>query len=99
MNGMMSVWIYSGYNSDEGIVYTHEWNFSPQYAVMQASLLEVDGEGAHGTGVAGYRYRATPDGPETNVVIDSWRAWAPYAYVDRASSVTFGSAVGAHQEL
>ena len=98
MRGMSSVWIYSGSNSDSGIVYTHEWNISPQYCVAQASFNRVDGSGAHGTGIAAYRYRPTPDGPEQSVSLGDWLSWPAYVYVDRMTSVTFGTAVGADQE-
>ena len=98
MNGMSSVWIYSGWDPDNGITYTHEWNFGPSYTVAQASFYGVDGGGAHHTGVAGYRFRPDPNGPEQVVNFGDWPSWAPYIYVDQVSSVTFGTAVGADQE-
>jgi hypothetical protein len=97
MKGMSSIWIYSGYNSKVGVTYTTEVNFSPRYTVAQASIFEVSGGGLHKTGVAGYRYRPTPDGPEQSVNFGSWPAWRGYVYRDRMTSVTFGTAVGARQ--
>src|SRR5262245_49327098 len=95
---MSSVWIYSGYNSDHGFSYTHEWNVSPQYTVAQASFNYVTGEGLHKTGIVRYRHRPTADGPEQTVNYGDWPSWPSYVYQNRLTSITFGTAVGAHQE-
>ncbi len=42
MNSMTSGWAYGGYNSDNGIVYTWEWDFAPAYTVAQVSLHGVE---------------------------------------------------------
>ena len=98
MNGMTSVWIYSGYNSGSGFSYTHEWNFPPAFVVAQASFYYVTGEGLHKAGIVSYRHRPDPSGPEQSVSFGNWPSWQPYIYVDRLSSVTFGTVVGARQE-
>ena len=98
MNSMTSGYLYSGYNSDHGLSYTYEVNFGPAYTVGQASFHGVDGDGLHHTGVAAYRFRPDPNGPEQTVNLGAWKSWAPYIYVNQASSVTFGIAVGAKQE-
>lgn len=98
MNGMSTVWVYSGYNSNNGISFTYEVNIPPTYTVAQASTFYVTGGGLHKVGIAGYRYRPTSDGPEQTVNLGNWPQWAGYVYVDRMTSVTFATAVGAKQE-
>jgi len=100
MKGMSSMWIYSGYNSKKGFGYTHEWNFEPGFFVVaQAGLHGVSGEGLHHCGIVSYRHRPDPKGAEIPVHLGEWPTWAGYIYVNNATSVTFGSAVGARQEL
>jgi hypothetical protein len=98
MKSMFSTWIYSGFNSDHWITYTHEWNFAPSFAVAQASFYTVVGAGSHHTGIAGYRSLPDPAGSEIPVSLGDWPSWPPYIYVDQLTSVTFGVAVGAEQE-
>lgn len=98
MQGMTSSWIYSGYNSQQGSTFTHEWIFSPRYIVAQCSIYYCSGGGLHMVGVAGYRYRAQ-DGSDQPVSFGDWPSWPSNIYVDQCTSVTFGTAVGAQQEL
>jgi hypothetical protein len=98
MKGMSSYWVYSGYNSGSGVTYTYQVNFSPRYTVAQTSIFYVSGGGLHKVGIAGYRHRPTPDGPEQSVNFGTWPGWPGYVYQDRMTSVTFGTAVGAKQE-
>jgi len=102
MSSMSSGWAYSGYNSDNGIVYTWEWDFAPAYTVGQVSIRGVAGDGQHITGVISYRYRPDPHGAETTVNLgdaNDWKTWQAYVYADQCSGITFGSAVGAEQEM
>jgi hypothetical protein len=99
MNGMSSVWIYSGYNSGSGITYTHEWNFAPSFTVAYPVIYGVSGGGLHHSGIAAYRHRPKPNGAEETVNLGAWPSWAAYIYVNQLTSVTFGVAVGAKQEL
>lgn len=98
MNGMSSMSIYSGYNSSQGVTFAYEVNIPPTYTVAQTSIFYVSGGGLHIGGIAGYRYRLTADGPEQSVNLGNWPQWAGHVYVDRMTSVTFATAVGAKQE-
>ena len=86
MSSMSSGWAYSGYNSDNGIVYTWEWDFAPAYTVGQVSIRGVAGDGQHITGVISYRYRPDPHGAETTVNLgdaNDWKTWQAYVYADQ----------------
>jgi hypothetical protein len=98
MNGMTSISIYSGYNSGSGFSYSHEWNFAPAFTAAFASLYYVSGGGLHYAGIAGYRHRPDPNGPEQTVNF-SESPWPAFIYVDQLTSVTFATGVGASQEL
>jgi hypothetical protein len=98
MQGMFSNWIYSGYNSDSGSTFTHEWNFPPMYIVAQCSIHYCSGGGLHQVGIFGYRYLAQ-DGSDQPVWFGDWPSWPSDIYVDQCTSVTFGTAVGAAQEV
>jgi hypothetical protein len=99
MQGMMSRWLYSGYNSDNGIVFTFEVNYDPGFFVVaQSTFCQVHGGGAHATGIAAYNYRDTPDGPDITVNLGDWPSWDHFTYRQGMTSTTFGIAVGANQE-
>lgn len=101
MNGMTSHWIYSGYNSDQGVSYTHEWDFGPSFTVAQASFYGVGGGGLHHTGIVSYRHRPDPNGPDIPVDVgdvNDFHTWKPFIYVDQCSGVTFATVVGAEQD-
>lgn len=98
MNGMTSAWVYSGYNSDHGVSFSYEVNFPPTFTVAQATLSYVTGGGLHKVGIVGFRHRPTADGPEQSVNHGDWPTWPEFVYVDRMTSVTFGTTVGAQQE-
>jgi hypothetical protein len=102
MKSMSSGSAYSGYNSDNGVDYTSEWDFAPSYTVAQVSLYGLSGGGLHHAGVISYRYRPDPNGQDIIVGIgdpNNWGSWAPYIYVDQCTGVTFGAAGGAEQDL
>lgn len=102
MNSMTSGWAYGGYNSDNGIVYTWEWDFAPAYTVAQVTLRGVSGGGLMITGVVSYKYRPDPNGADISVAVgdpNNWNTWGPYLYADQCTGVTFGSAQGAQQEF
>jgi len=96
MEGMISHWIDSGW-SDEGATFTHEVNFEPSFAVAQAYIRYFTGGGLHGTGIVGFRHRPTPGGAEESVNFGGW-PWEPFVYVDRCTSVTFGTVVGGNRQ-
>jgi len=99
MQGMMSRWLYSGYNSNNGSSGTVEVDYSPGFFVVaQSTLRVVDGGGAHITGIAAYRYRDTPNGPDIPVNLGGPTSWAADIYRQNMTSTTFGISVGARQE-
>lgn len=100
MKAMSTTELYSGYNSDDGFTYSHEWNISPAFTVAQATFTGVDGGGLHHVGIMAYRFRPDPSGPEIPVNFgDDFHAWPGCVYVHNLSSVTFTVAVGAEQEV
>ena len=99
MNGMTSAEAYSGYNSGQGVNYSFEMNIPPTFTVAQASLYYVAGGGLHKTGIVGFRHRPTANGSELSVNYGAWPSWPGSVYVDRMTSVTFGTAVGAEQDF
>jgi hypothetical protein len=98
MKGMLTREFYSGYNSDDGISFTFEVNFPPSFGVAQASFYYVTGGGLHKAGIVGYRHRPENNGAEQTVNFGDWPTWPGCIYVDKLTSVTFGTAVGAEQE-
>lgn len=67
MKGMTGGGLYSGYNSDNGLSFTREFNFAPSFTVGQASFYGISGGGLHHTGIAAYRFRPNPNGAEQTV--------------------------------
>jgi hypothetical protein len=87
-----------GYGADTGFTGSITVNIAPAYISAQVGYAMVSGGGLHAVGVKGYRYRPTPDGPEKVVDFGSWPSWPHTIGADRVTSVTFGIALGAHQE-
>jgi hypothetical protein len=105
MNSMTSGWAYSGYNSDNPVLYTWEWDFAPSYTVGQTTIQAFDwGDGGKNfvTGAISYRYRPDPDGADQVVSLSDqgdFLTWAPYVYADQCTGITFGTWVGSQAEL
>lgn len=99
MLGMTSGSMYSGYNSGSGVTYTWEWRIDPIFTVAEVVPYEIDGGGLHKVGIAGFRRRPNPNGAEEVKDFGSWPNWPGIVYVDKCSAITFGSVVGARQEV
>lgn len=102
MNGMTSGWAFGGFNANNGITSTWEWDFAPAFTVAQVSLHGVVGGGLMFTGVISYKYRPNPNEPDVAVPVgdpNNLNTWGPFLYADQCTGVTFGSAQGAGQEF
>lgn len=99
MQGMSSSTMYSGYNSGSGVTYTWEWQIDPVFTVAEVVPYQISGGGLHRVGIAGFRRRPNPNGAEQVTNFGAWPNWKGIAYIDDCSAVTFGSAVGASQEV
>lgn len=96
MQGQMTGWIYSGYNSKQGFNFTTEINFDPGFlCIAQTELSYVSGGGLVEAGIAEIRFRDDPAGPETPI---SFPGWEHTVVQSNMTSVTFGTGVGAGQE-
>jgi hypothetical protein len=96
MKAMTSARIYSGYNSDSGVTFTHEYGFQPSFTVGQASFNGVSGAGLHHTGVLSFR--TPPNDPHDVGNINDFHTWEPFVYADQCIGETFGTTMGAGQE-
>lgn len=104
MNSMASASAYSGYNSDNPVLYTWEWDFAPTYTVGQTTVRAADwaGDNIFWTGAISYRYRPDPSGADQIFSFADPGAqfyWAPFVYADQCTGITFGTWVGSHAEL
>jgi hypothetical protein len=87
------------YTEDDGATFTTSINFAPGNAQAQVSLSEVDGEGLHRAGIEGYSYRTSPTGADIPVDFGDWPNWKSLVgIVNNMTRVTWGLALGAHQE-
>ena len=87
-----------GYGADTGYTGSITVNMAPAYITAQAGYFEVDGGGLHRIGIKHYRYRLTPAGADQDKDYGDWPSWAHTIGHDNVTSVTFGIALGAHQE-
>jgi hypothetical protein len=89
---------FGGHGGDTGFNGSITVNLSAAYISAQAGYHIVSGGGLHAIGIKSYRHRPTVDGPEQTVDFGSWPNWRHTLGADRVTSVTFGIALGAHQE-
>src|SRR5258707_901499 len=98
MQGMQNLCIYSGYGPD-GVTYTCEVDFGPGFLVnVQSVLAWCNGGGLHQTGIAGFRYRDTPDGPDIPVNYGDWWNWQTSIWQQDMTAVVFGTVVGGNNQ-
>lgn len=87
-----------GWGADTGFTGSITVNMAPAFISAQAGYHMVSGGGLHKVGIKSFRHRPSSDGAEQNVDFGGWPDWRHTIGHDRVTSVTFGIALGAHQE-
>jgi hypothetical protein len=82
-----SMFAFSG---DESVTGTFTLNTAPAFIVAQTSLFRVYGREMVKIGIAGFRHRPEPDGPEEEVDFGGFGQWRGTIGHDRVTSITFG---------
>ncbi len=89
-----------GFGGDKGGDWTKTIDFAPGRVSAEVALIEVDGDGLHRVGIAGYRYRPSLEGAEKVVHFGSdWSGWKSFVeVVDNMTAITWGIVVGGGEQ-
>jgi len=90
-----------GTGGDDGGSWRKTIEFAPARVSARVALVSVDGGGLSLAGIIQYRYRPDPKGADKVVHLGSdWPEWKSFVEaVDGMTSITWGIAAGAQQEL